>query len=61
MRGQHLLAVLPVGSVTDPVLCHGELAPVKGENGFRKGICISRDAKSVCWKYHTPSAKILKP
>lgn len=32
VRGQHLLAVLPVGSATDPVLYHEELAPVKKEN-----------------------------
>ena len=44
MRGQHLLAVLPVGSVTDPVSYHEELVPVKGEND---GIC--HGAKSVCW------------
>ena len=67
MRGKHLLAVLPVGSVTGPVSYHEEPAPVKGENDFTKGIYKPRckisslvslsQGVTTGMKYHTPSAK----
>ena len=68
VRCKHLLAVLPVGSVTDPVSYHEEPAPVKGENDFTKGIYKPRckisslvslsQGVTTGMKYHTPSAKI---